>query len=118
LFSAPDPSLPKRLYTKNYRGTGQSSLKIKNFKRIYLEMDDLDGGGVSITGHLVTLGGGIPNGSESIAFELSPGEIHDILPFPVFGAGIEAGIDLYSTSPDFVLIRLQASFEERTLYGA
>lgn len=118
LFSRPDPRLPKRLSTKAYRGQGDSSLVIKNIKRVYLEMHDHDGGGVSINGTLTTRGGGIPNGAEPLNFELTEGEIYDIKPWPTAGAGINAAIDLESLSPDFTIERLQVASEDRTLYGA
>lgn len=118
LFSAPDPALPKRLSTKAYRGTGPSSLAIKNMKRVYCEFHDHSGGGVSITGTLTTKGGGIPNGSEPVAFELAPGELYDIKPWPVSGAGLNGALDLESISPDFTIERLQVAAEDRTLFGA
>lgn len=118
LFSAPDPALPKRLSTKAYRGTDASSLAIKNFKRVYCELHDHDGGGVSLTGTLTTRGGGIPNGAEPLGFELAPGEMYGIKPWPTSGAGINGAIDLESISPDFTLERLQVASEDRTLFGA
>lgn len=118
LFSRPDPLLPKLLSTKSFRGTGASSLAIKNFKRVYLEMSDNDGGGVPITGTLTTKGGGIPNGSEQIAFELAAGELYGVKPSPTSGAGLSGAIDLNSIAPDFTIERLQVTTEDRTLYGA
>jgi hypothetical protein len=118
LFSAPDPALIKRLSTKAYRGTGNSSLTIKQMKRVFLEMHDHYGGGVSVHGALTTKGGGIPNGSEELAFELSPGESYGIKPWPTSGAGLNGAIDLESISPDFTIERLQVAVEDRTLYGA
>lgn len=118
LFSRPDPALPKRLSTKAYRGQGKSSLSIKNFKRTYCEIHDHDGGGVSITGTATTKGGGIPNGTEPVGFELAPGELHDIKPWPLYGAGLEGALDLESISPDFTIERIQVATEDRTLFGA
>jgi hypothetical protein len=118
LFSRPDPFLPKLLSTKAYRGTDASSLAIKNFRRVYLEFSDNDGGGVPITGTLTTKGGGIPNGAESIAFELAAGELDGVKGAPASGAGLSGAIDLQSTAPDFTIERLQVATEDRTLYGA
>lgn len=118
LFSVPDPQLIKRLSTKAYRGKDQQSLSIKNIKRIFLELHDHYGGGVSVHGMLTTKGGGIPNGSESVAFDLSPGELYGIKPWPTSGAGLNGAIDLESISPDFTIERLQVATEDRTLYGA
>lgn len=118
LFSAPDPALRKVLATKRYRGKDVKSLMIKNYKRVYAEIADHTGGGVSLTGTLTTGGGGIPNGAEQIAFELAPGEGTDIKPWPTSGAGISGAIDLVSVSPDFTIERLQVASEDRTLYGA
>jgi hypothetical protein len=118
LFSAPDPLLPKRLSTKAYRGEGPSSLAIKNFKRLYMEMHDHSGGGATVTGSLITKGGGIPNGTEQVAFELAPGELYGIKPWPVSGSGLNGALDLESISPDFTIERIQVASEDRTLYGA
>jgi hypothetical protein len=118
LFSRPDPALPKRLSTKAFRGEELQSLTIKNMKRVYLELHDHTGGGVSVTGTLTTRGGGIPNGSEDLGFELVPGEMYGIKPWPVSGAGINGAIDLESIAPDFTIERLQVASEDRTLYGA
>jgi hypothetical protein len=118
LFYQPDPALPKRLSTKSYRGQGANSLTIKNFKRTFLEVHDYSGRGASFTGQFTTRGGGIPNGSEDIWFELTAGQQHDIIPMPISGAGLSGEADLLSYSPDFSIERLQVMLEERTLYGA
>lgn len=118
LFDHPDPALPKRLATKAYRGKDKSSLAIKNFKRVYLELHDELGGGTSLTGDLTTHGGGIPNGKQDISFELVPGEKHNVIPYPVSGAGLSGAVNLQSISPDFTIERLQVASEDRTLYGA
>jgi hypothetical protein len=117
LFAQPDPDLKKILATKQLRGTGRSQLMIKNFKRIYAEIHDNSLNGVSLTGTL-TCGGGVPGGSEDIAFDLADAQQSDILPEPVAGAGIWGQVDLVSTSQDFTLERLHISAEERTLFGA
>jgi hypothetical protein len=118
LFDHPDPALPKRLHTKAYRGQGASSLMIKNFKRVFLEVHDEYGGGVSFTGDVTTQGGGIPNGREDIGFDLVPGRKHEVLPQPLSGSGLSGEVNLQSISPDFTIERLQVATEERTLYGA
>lgn len=118
LFFRPDPALPKRLSTKSYRGEGKSALTIKQWKRLFIELHDASGEGVAITGQLRTRGGGMPNGSEDIAFELTGGKRHDIVPWPTASAGIEGELDLISYSKDFVIERIHAMVEERTLYGA
>ena len=45
LFAQPDQTLVKRLSTKALRGKGETQLEIKNFKRLFLEVDDNDGRG-------------------------------------------------------------------------
>ncbi|HEX3522860.1 MAG TPA: hypothetical protein VHT52_12320 [Stellaceae bacterium] len=118
LFAQPDETLAKRYVTKRLRGEGIAQLQVKNFKRIYAEIDDNDGRGVSLTGHLATGDGGIPGGVQSLDFELTGGVEHKIIPQPVDGHGIWGAIDLISRSPDFTLERLHVAAEERTLYGA
>jgi hypothetical protein len=119
LFAQPDPTLVKRLSTKKLRGNGQNSqLTIKNMKRVYVELDDEDGRGVSLTGFVTTGGGGVPGGAQGVDFELAPGAITAIIPAPIEGGGIWATLDLQSTSPDFVIERIHVSAEERTLFGA
>jgi hypothetical protein len=118
LFARPDPSLMKRLSTKKLRGKDAAQLNIKNSKRIYVEVDDNDGRGVQMTGSVTSGGGGVPGGTQAVAFELAPGAISGIIPSPIEGAGIWAAIDLQSNSPDFTLERIHLSAEERTLFGA
>lgn len=118
LFAAPDPNLKKILATKALRGQGSSQLTIKNFKRMYAEIHDNSGQGVSITGAVTSGGGGIPGGVEDVGFDLPAGKRFDILPVPLSGAGIWAEADLVSTSPDYTLERLHVAGEERTLFGA
>lgn len=118
LFARPDPTLPKRLSTKFLRGSGEEQLVIKNWKRLFLEFSDNDGRGVSFTGNLTTGGGGVPGGSRSIGFELSPGAGYAFDPQPTEGAGIYGGVDLLSYSPDFTIQRLHLGYEDRTLFGA
>src|SRR5580704_11579982 len=120
LFAAPSPTLVKRLSTKQLRVTSSklSALTIKNLKRLYAEIADNDGRGVSITGTVTSGGGGIPGGVESVDFELPRGAQFGILPSPLHGAGIWSAIDLQTNSPDFNLERLHLAAEERTLFGA
>jgi len=119
LFAQPDPTLIKRLSTKALRGeVGQDMLTIKNFKRMYMEIHDNDGRGVSFTGTHTTGGGGIPGGSEDIGFDLTEGARYDIIPCPIQGMGIWGAVDLQSYSPDFTLERLHIAAEERTFFGA
>jgi hypothetical protein len=133
LFAAPDNTLIKRLSTKALRGnSGQDMLTIKNFKRLYMELHDNSGEGVSFTGTLTCGGGSVPGGSEDIAFDLAenitassvpganpfPAGKFDNIPCPVQGSGIWGEIDLQSTSPDFTIERLHIAAEERTLFGA
>jgi hypothetical protein len=119
LFAQPDPKLVKRLSTKALRGQGQNSqLTIKNLKRVYVELDDDDGRGVSLTGTVTTGGGGVPGGVQAVDFELTAGAQTGIIPAPVEGAGIWAAVDLQSKSPDFTIERFHLSAEERVLFGA
>ena len=118
LFAQPDPALNKRLVTKRLRGEGIAQLQMKNFKRIYAEIDDNDGRGVSLAGNLTTGDGGIPGGTQSLDFELTGGVPHKIIPQPVDGHGIWGALDLQSKSPDFTIERLHIAAEERTLFGA
>lgn len=118
LFAKPDPALIKRLSTRALRGTGIAQITIKNWKRIFLELHDMFGGGVSLTGKITTAGGGVPAGSQDIGFQMLPGERYSITPQAINGAGISAAIDLESYSPDFVIERLHIAGEERTLWGA
>lgn len=126
LFARPDPELPKRLSTKAFRGTEKQQLAIKNFKRLYVEMYDDSGKGLSLTGQFVSGGGEIPGGTQDIAFDLSAGEVPaaygarraEIVPQALNCSGIFGSIDLVSLSPDFTIERLHLTAEERTLYGA
>jgi hypothetical protein len=120
LFAQASPTLVKRLSTKQLRATSSklSALTVKNVKRLYAEVADNSGLGVSITGTVTSGGGGIPGGVESVDFELTRGVPFGILPSPLHGAGIWSAIDLQSNSPDFVIERLHLAAEERTLYGA
>ena len=123
LFHAPDAALKKRLSTKAFSGGGLAAdpkvaLTIKNYKRLYMEVHDNSGEGVSFTGTLTCGGGGVPGGVEDIGFELTEGQRYDIIPQPVQGAGIWGAVDLQSVSPDFTIERLHVAAEERTLFGA
>ena len=119
LFARPDPKLIKRYASKALRGNdGKTMLTIKNFKRMYMEVHDNDGRGVSFTGTHSTGGGGVPGGVEDIGFDLTEGMRFDIIPCAIQGAGIWGAVDLESTSPDFTIERLHVAAEERTLFGA
>lgn len=118
LFAKPDNTLIKKLSTKFWRGEGQSMVTIKNWKRLFLEFYDNDGGGVSFTGNLITKAGGVPGGTKDIAFQMDPGQGYAFEPQPVESAGIAGAVDLESVSPDFTIERLHAFVEERTLWGA
>ena len=118
LFHAPDPTLVKRLSTKALRGSGTARLIEKNFKRLYMEIHDNFGGGVSITGTVSAVTGGMPGGVQDVGFDLTQGVSYSMEPWPLSGGGIAAAIDLQSISPDFTLERLHLAAEERTLYGA
>jgi hypothetical protein len=124
LFNHPDATLPKRLSTKSFRGPGEAGLTIKIWKRLFMEIRDLSAGrgapshGVSFNGQLRTRGGGLPNGSEEVNFEIPPGKRHDILAWPTAGQGIEAELDLLSYSEDFAIERIDGMLELRTLFGA
>lgn len=118
LFAQPDPDLEKRLTTKLYAGTNLA-IVTKTWRRAYLEfMDHYRGAnGVYFTGTVTTHGGGVPNGVEEIAFSLNPSG-YDIVPAPLVGQGINAGVDLISYSPDFTIARLHLTFDARTIFGA
>lgn len=118
LFSTPDNALPKRLSTKALRGQGVSNLTVKNFKRLFMELHDNGGGGVSITGTVHCDGGGMPGGTQDVGFELTGGKRYTLEPQAIEGGGIAAAIDLQSVSPDFTIERIHIVAEERTLYGA
>jgi hypothetical protein len=118
LFSVPDPNLQKILATKQMRGTGRAQLVLKNFKRLYLEVASNTLGGASLTGTMTSGGGGVPGGSEDVAFDLPAGKLEEIIPQPLSGAGIWGQVDLRSTSADFTIERLHIAAEERTLFGA
>jgi hypothetical protein len=118
LFAQPDNTLKKRLSTKALRGTDMAQLTIKNFKRLFLEFHDNQGGGVGITGTITTSGGGVPAGVQDVAFELTQGKRYSIEPWPIEAGGIACAIDLTSISPDFTFERIHIANEQRTLYGA
>lgn len=120
LFDHPDPSLEKRLFTKSLKGPIQQDthLSIKNFKRVFLEFHDNIGGGVGITGHMITRAGGVPTGTQDIGFQLGPGVMYGFEPMATSGMGIECALDLKSLSPDFTIERIHISSEDRTLFGA
>lgn len=120
LFARPDPQLLKKLSSKAFRGgqQGTSQLAIKDFKRFYVELHDVSGHGASLTGTLTTHHGGIPGGTQDLAFEIVPGKVFEIIPYPTAGAGITGHVDLLSYSPDFIIERIHVAVDERTLYGA
>jgi hypothetical protein len=121
LFAQPDPALPKRLSTKALRGTEQepaTMLTIKNFKRLFMEVHDNSGQGVSFTGSVKCESGGVPGGTQDVGFELTPGANFAFEPQPIEGAGISIAVDLKSLSPDFTIERLHITGELRTLFGA
>ena len=93
-------------------------MSIKQYKRLYMELLDLFGSGVNVTGQIRTRGGGIPNGAEDVSFELPAGKRHDIVAWPTASAGMEAELDLISYSPYFTIERIDGMVEERTLFGA
>ena len=118
LFATPDPALIKRLATKYLRGADLSMLTVKNWKRLFAEIYDNDGRGVEMTGSFTASAGGVPGGSQDVAFSLPPGERYGMLPQPISGGGVAGALDLTSTSPDFTIERIHVLSEERTLYGA
>lgn len=136
LFARPDPALKKKLSTKKLRGSGQMQLTIKDFKRLYLELSDNYGAGVSLTGTNTSGGGGVPGGVQDIGFNLPSSPVSSeettampppqpfegvnaaIIPQPIAGSGIWTAIDLESLSPDFTIERLHILAEGRTLFGA
>lgn len=118
LFDHPDQKLQKRLSTKQLRGSGHAQITLKDFKRLFLEIHDLFGGGVSLTGQITGGDGGVPGGAQEIGFDLAEGKQSGIEPMATNAKGIWATIDLTSHSPDFILERLHVLAEERTLWGA
>ena len=118
LFAQPDSTLLKRYSSKAYRGQDMGMLTIKDYKRLYAEIHDNSGYGVTLTGTMTCGGGAVPGGSEDVAFDLTAGEHFNIIPDPTQGKGIWCHFDLQSTSPDFSIERLHLAAEERTLFGA
>ena len=118
LFAQPDPTLPKKLSTKFWRGEGLNMLTVKTVKRLYLEFQDYSGEGVSFTGTLMSRHGGVPGGDKDIAFQMSGGAGDAFEPQPTEGQGIAHAVDLNSVSPDFSIERLHGLSEARTLWGA
>jgi hypothetical protein len=118
LFNHPDSNLVKRFHTKSLRIPANSMVTIRYFKRLFLEFSDWYGNGVSFTGTMTTRGGGVPGGTEDIAFAVTAGQQYAIEPYAPSGAGITAEIDLTSQSPDFSIERFIVGAEQRTVYGA
>lgn len=126
LFAKPDPTLPKRLSTKAFRGTEKQQIAIKTFKRLYLEAYDNSGQGLSLTGNFISGGGDVPGGVQDIAFDLAAGEVPagpgyrraEILAQPLSVSGIFGTVDLESFGSDFLIERLHLTMEERTMFGA
>lgn len=119
LFAQPDPTLEKRLMTKAYDGQPPQPRVIKNWKRAFVHLEDLSTppGGAYLTGSLTTHGGGVPNGSEEVSFEVPPGQ-NDLCPQPTQGQGITAALDLRGNSPDYTIQRIMLAYEGRTEFGA
>jgi len=117
LFAQPDTSLVKRLATKAY--SGKSPLWIKDFKRLFVQLTDLAGQaeGSFLTGEFSTLGGGVPNGSEQVSFEVKPNQT-DMVGHGIAGAGLFGWLDLVGQSPDYVISRILIGYDDRTEYGA
>jgi len=117
LFAQPDNQLVKTIATKAYNGN--NSLMIKNWKRAFVHMHDVAGQpeGSFLNGEVTTMGGGVPNGSEQVSFEIKPTQ-DDLRPHPLAGAGIFAQLDLVGNSPDYIIERILLGFEDRTMYGA
>ena len=118
IFQQPDQKLIKRLVTKQLRGKGLSQLTVKNWTRVYAELTDNSGLGVSITGELETGDGGVPGGRQNVSFTLASGVKHQILPAPVESAGIWGALDIRSNSPDFSIERVHLAAHLNTLFGA
>jgi hypothetical protein len=145
LFWLPDPTLKKYLATKSLRGKGIEQLTIKDWKRVYLEVQDETGRGiplltppvpeqvphgVSFTGTL-TASGGSEGGVCPVSFEL-PSSMQAaprgtlpvalsktaIIPCRTVGKGIAAALDLQSYSPDFTIERIHLAAEQLTFFGA
>lgn len=117
LFAQPDSNLKKHILTKAYRSP--HLLMINNWKRVFCEMHDETHGpeGVTVIGKLHTNGGNVPNGAQSVSYQLPPGT-WDTLPHPTEGFGLSAALDLESLSPDFVMERIYFDYEERVRFGA
>lgn len=129
LFAAPDPNLLKILSTKYIRGQGLKQLTVKNWKRLFLEFADNVGTGVNFVGGFSTIGGGIPNGTQEVSFNLVPGPVlgtgvsntprpTTTEPLALQASGIAAAVDIQSLSPDFTIERMHIMLEDRTLWGA
>jgi hypothetical protein len=119
LFDHPDPTLKKKLSTKMLKNKGPlTHLSINSWKRLFLELSDKSGQGVSIIGTVTTAGGGVPNGTEDVAFQLAAGTASGFEAQPLNGQGIMAGVDLESFSPDFIIERIHLAGDSRSLFGA
>jgi hypothetical protein len=118
LFAKPDPALKKRYASKALNGKGPSMVAIKSATRLYLELHDVSGGGVSLTGKFTARGGNVPAGSENISFALAAGEEWGFLPQPINASGIIGAVDLESLSPDFIMERLHIASADVTRFGA
>lgn len=126
LFARPDETLQKHLATKAVRGEADRQLIIKNMRRLYCELYDDSGTGITLTGTVTSGGGDVPGGTQDIAFDMVEGAVPGVsgekwaavMAQPLAGAGIWGAVDLYSNSSDFTIERLHVAAEERTLYGA
>jgi len=126
LFARPDPTLIKKLSTKAYRGTEKQQIVLKNFKRLYCELNNNSlTSGATLTGKFISGGGDVPGGVQDIAFDMAAGEVPvltavrgaAIIPQAINGAGIFGAVDLESTSPEFTIQRLHILYEQRVLYA-
>lgn len=119
LFAAASSSLQKIMLTKRLRG--KNPLAIKQWKRLFIELQDNSDSGVSFNGNWATGGGGIPGGVVNFSITAVPsgnaGKLQ-IVPLVTGGAGIWTSLDIASTSPDFTIERVHFTEEERSLYGA
>jgi hypothetical protein len=144
LFWLPDPTLKKILSTKSLRGEGVKQLTVKDWKRVYLEVQDETGlgiplltppepeqvpHGVSIIGTMTT-SGGAEGGVCPLSFEL-PSSMQSaprgtrpvplsktaIIPCRAVGKGIAAQLDLQSNSPDFTIERIHLAAVDTTFFG-
>ena len=119
LFDHPDSSLGKKLGTKALKTKGPlGELTINNWRRVFAEVEDHSGQGVSLIGALTCKGLSTPGGTQDVAFQLPAGVPDGLMVQPTEGQGITGALDLESISPDFSIVRLHFAAEPRTLEGA